>query len=35
MRFTVPSTPGGYRLFAYVLGGSGKIANANIPFYVD
>lgn len=35
LTLTAPSTPGGYRLFAYALSGSGKVATANIPFYVD
>ena len=35
MTLNAPQKPGGYRLFAYVLGSSGKVANANIPFYVD
>ncbi|WP_018982660.1 glycoside hydrolase family 2 TIM barrel-domain containing protein [Salinimonas chungwhensis] len=33
--FKAPKKPGGYRLFAYVLSGSDKVATANIPFYVD
>ena len=35
LTLTAPTAPGGYRLFAYALSGSGKVATANIPFYVD
>lgn len=31
----VPSTKGGYRLFAYVRDGQGGAATANVPLYVD
>ncbi|QCZ94426.1 glycoside hydrolase family 2 TIM barrel-domain containing protein [Salinimonas iocasae] len=35
LTLTAPTAPGGYRLFAYALSGSGKVATANIPFYLD
>ncbi len=35
IRFTAPSRPGAYRLFAYVFDGKGHVAHANIPFHVD
>jgi hypothetical protein len=34
-KVTVPSTKGGYRLFAYVRDGQGGGATANVPLYVD
>jgi hypothetical protein len=34
-QINAPSTPGAYRLFAYISNGHGRAAYANIPFYVD
>ncbi|QJR79749.1 DUF4434 domain-containing protein [Alteromonas pelagimontana] len=33
--FKTPQQPGAYRLFVYITDSNDKVANANIPFYVD
>ena len=35
LTFISPNKPGAYRLFVYASSSANKIANANIPFYVD
>ncbi|KXI26886.1 glycoside hydrolase family 2 TIM barrel-domain containing protein [Paraglaciecola hydrolytica] len=35
LTFTTPAEPGAYRLFMYATNPANKVANANIPFYVD
>ena len=35
MQFAAPNEPGAYRLFVYAENQAGKVANANIPFWVN
>ncbi len=35
MQFAAPDDPGAYRLFVYAENQAGKVANANIPFWVN
>ena len=35
LSFSAPAKPGAYRLFVTISSENNKVANANIPFYVD